>query len=100
MIQLQEIKKYHAKDLNHNSYKSPQDTNNSQNNELHVYIKVFLVFCCIATGLYIIKVICQCFKLKSKCNFDSTSKKSKNKLSKTCSQEPNIIKEDNIIGEM
>ena len=100
MIQMKEIKKNHAQDLNHNSHKSPHDANNGQNKELHVYIKVFLVFCCIATGLYIIKVVCQCFKLKSKCNFDSTSGKNKNKITETCSQMSNEINSNIIIEEM
>ena len=99
-LQWQEIKKDHTAGLNQIAYKSPQDINNNQIDNILTYIKVFLGFCCIATGLYIIKVICQCFKLKSKCKFDSSSKKRKNKLSKTCSQEPNIIEEDKIIGDM
>ena len=99
-LQWQEIKKDHTAGLNQIAYKSPQDINNNQIDNILTYIKVFLGFCCIATGLYIIKVICQCFKLKSKCNFDSTSKKNKNKLTETCSQESNKINVDNIIGEM
>ena len=99
-LQWQEIKKDHTAGLNQIAYKSPQDINNNQIDNILTYIKVFLGFCCIATGLYIIKVICQCFKLKSKCNFDSTSKKNKNKLTETCSQESNKDNVDNIIGEM
>ena len=100
-LQWQQTKNDHSAGLNQFSHISPQDININQiDTNILTYIKVFLGFCCIATGLYIIKVICQCFKLKSKCKFDSSSKKRKNKLSKTCSQEPNIIEEDNTIGDM
>ena len=44
MIQMKEIKKYHAQDLKHNSHKSPQDANNGQSKDLHVYIKSFFSF--------------------------------------------------------
>ena len=97
MIQMKEIEKYHDQDLNH---KSPQDSNNGQSKDLHNYIKVFLVFSSIATGLYIVKLVCKCFKLKSKCNFDSTSGKKKNKINETSSQISNEINSNIKIEEM
>ena len=69
-IDIKELQK--VQDLNQESH---QDSNIGSNNDLHIYIKIFLVLMSIAISLYIVKLILKCFRLKSKCNFDSTAGK-------------------------
>merc|ERR1712033_145519 len=79
--QWQQTKDHHSTGLNQLSHISPQDINTIQiDSDLFTFIKVFLGFCCVSTGLYIIKIICQCLKLKSNCKFDPSPKKKKKKL--------------------
>ena len=70
--QLQQTIFNHSADLNHLSNISPQDINAiSIDSEILILIKIFLIFCCVSSGLYIIKIIFQCLKFKSKCKLDT-----------------------------
>ena len=90
--QWQQTKDHHSAGLNHLSNISPQDINTIQiDSELFTFIKIFLGFCCVSTGLYIIKIICQCLKLESNCKLDTSNNKKKKKVKKTGSHESEII---------
>ena len=94
-INIKELQRY--QDLNQESH---QDSNTGNSSDLHIYIKVFLVFMKIATCLYIIKLVFKCFKLKSKCNFDFTAGKKKTKINNTSSQNIDKINTSIIIEDI
>ena len=93
--QWQQTKYNHSADLIHLSNISPQDINSIQiDSELFTFIKIFLGFCCVSSGLYIIKIIFQCFKLEYKCKLDTSNKKRKTKVKKTGSHESEMNNDD------
>ena len=94
--QWQQDKKYsHSADLIQLSNISPQDINSIEiESEIITFIKVFLGFCCVSSGLYIIKLIFKCFKLEYKCKLDTSNKKRKTKVRKNGSNEPEMNNDD------
>ena len=86
--------------LNHLSNISPQDMNYIEiDSELVTFIKFFLGFCCVSTGLYIIKVICMCLKLESNCKLDTSNRKKEKKVEQIGSHEQEIV-ENNTTNDM
>ena len=80
-----------SKGLNHLSNISPQDMNYiGIDSELVTFIKFFMGFVCVSTGLYIIKVICMCLKLESNCKLDTSNKKKDKKLKQIGSHEQQV----------
>ena len=53
----------------------------------------------IAISLYIIKLVFKCFKLKSKCNFDSTAGKKKPKINNNSTQNIDKIDTSRIVED-
>ena len=94
-----QFKGLQSKGLNHLSNISPQDMNYiGIDSELVTFIKFFMGFVCVSTGLYIIKVICMCLKLESNCKLDTSNKKKNKKVKQIGSQEQEVIENDTTSG--
>ena len=90
---MQQIKFNHTADLIQIPTISPQDNYSLEiESNIMIFIKVFLSFCCISSGLYIIKLFFNCFKLD--CKLVNSNYKRKTKLSKYESNMNN----DNLLG--
>ena len=79
--QMQQVKFNHSSDLIQIPNISPQDNYSIEiESEIMIFIKVFLGFCCVSSGLYIIKLMFNCFKLD--CQLYNSNKKRKTKIRK------------------
>ena len=80
-LPMQQINFNHTSDLIQIPTISPQDNYSLEiDSNIMIFIKVFLSFCCISSGLYIIKLFFNCFKLD--CKLVNSNYKRKTKLSK------------------